>query len=83
MTSSNLSDYLCLAREAAFLKDRSDVLKLRIAALKAKRCRSGPENQAFCPEAFLNAVAAQLTYTAIQHINIELLGEFFYLVSDR
>lgn len=63
-----------------FLAKRADVLKNRIASLNHKRCKLGPENAAFCPEAFLEAVAGQLTHTAIQHINMELLGEFFYQV---
>lgn len=65
-----------------FLSNRAEVLKSRVSALNHKRCKLGPENSAFCPEAFLEAVAAQLTHTAIQHINMELLGEFFYQVCD-
>lgn len=66
------------AREAMFLNHRSHVLKMRMNALKSKRCKAGPENKAFCPEAFLNVVADKLTYTAVMFINIELLAEFFY-----
>ncbi|CAO1632252.1 unnamed protein product [Parajaminaea phylloscopi] len=72
------SALLIKAREARFLQQRSDILKLRIAALKARRCKAGPESKAFCPEAFLNVVADKLTYTAVMFINIELLSEFFY-----
>lgn len=71
---------LVKAREALFLGNRAEVLKNRIQALNHKRCKGGPDNSAFCPEAFLEAVSAQLTHTAIQHINMELLGEFFYQV---
>lgn len=66
------------AKEAMWLNERSNVLKMRMGALKSKRCRAGPENKSFCPEAFLNVVADKLTYTAVMFINIELLAEFFY-----
>lgn len=66
------------AREAMFLSERSSVLSWRINALKSRRCQSGPEQKAFCPEAFLNVVSEKLTYTAVMFINIELLAEFFY-----
>lgn len=66
------------AREARFLQDRADILRLRLAALKSRRCKAGPMSEAFCPEAFLNVVADKLTYTAVMFINIELLAEFFY-----
>ncbi|WFD18879.1 mitochondrial dynamin GTPase Msp1 [Malassezia caprae] len=69
---------LMKAREARFLQDRADILRLRMAALKSGRCKAGPESQAFCPETFLNVVADKLTYTAVMFINIELLAEFFY-----
>ncbi|SCV67493.1 BQ2448_5104 [Microbotryum intermedium] len=72
---------LAKAREARFLTARSSILKLRLSALKSRRCRKGPESEAFCPEAFLNVVADKLSHTAVQFINflqIELLVEFFY-----
>jgi hypothetical protein len=59
------------------------VLRLRLAALKSKRCRAGPESAAFCPEAFLNVVADKLAYTAAMFINVELLDHFFYQVRWR
>ncbi|KAG6828883.1 hypothetical protein H0H92_006439 [Tricholoma furcatifolium] len=58
--------------------DRLSILKLRLLALKSKRCRAGPENDALCPEAFLNVVAEKLAYTSAMFINIELLDQFFY-----
>jgi hypothetical protein len=61
--------------------DRLNVLKLRLAALRSKRCRIGPESDVFCPEAFLNVVADKLAHTAAMFINIELLDQFFYQVS--
>ncbi|GAA6056947.1 hypothetical protein JCM3770_007158 [Rhodotorula araucariae] len=69
---------LAKAREAMFLSSRSSILRLRVLALKSRRCRAGPDNKAFCPEAFLNIVADKLSSTAVQFINIELLVEFFY-----
>lgn len=62
--------------------DRLAILKLRQQALKSRRCRMGPEQKAFCPEAFLNVVADKLAYTSTMFINIELLEQFFYQVSS-
>lgn len=72
------SALLLKAREARFLSTRSDVLRLRLAALKSRRCKSLTSGKPFCPETFLNVVADKLTYTAVMFINIELLSEFFY-----
>ncbi|KAF8632262.1 hypothetical protein AX15_002007 [Amanita polypyramis BW_CC] len=66
------------ARTAMMYSERINILKLRLAALKSKPCRSGPENEALCPEAFLNVVAEKLAYTSAMFINIELLEQFFY-----
>ncbi|KAI9066319.1 hypothetical protein FKP32DRAFT_1566324 [Trametes sanguinea] len=66
------------ARHAMLYSDRIGILKLRLAALKSKRCKAGPENDVLCPEAFLNVVADKLAYTAAMFINIELLDHFFY-----
>jgi len=66
------------ARHAMLYGDRLSILKLRLMALKSKRCKAGPENDAFCPEAFLNVVADKLAYTSSMFINIELLDQFFY-----
>lgn len=60
--------------------DRLNVLKLRLVALKSKRCRAGPAHDLLCPEAFLNVVADKLAYTSAMFINIELLDQFFYQV---
>jgi hypothetical protein len=54
------------------------ILKFRIAALRSKRCKAGPESDLLCPEAFLNVVADKLAYTSSMFINIELLDQFFY-----
>ncbi|KAF8962709.1 P-loop containing nucleoside triphosphate hydrolase protein [Flammula alnicola] len=66
------------ARYAMMYSDRLSILKLRIMALKSKRCRAGPQSEVFCPEAFLNVVADKLAYTSAMFINIELLDQFFY-----
>lgn len=57
------------------------ILKLRSLALRSKRCKAGPSNDVFCPEAFLDVVAEKLAYTSAMFINIELLDHFFYQVS--
>ncbi|KAG6849728.1 hypothetical protein H0H93_005931 [Arthromyces matolae] len=66
------------ARHAMLYSDRLGILKLRLLALRSKRCRAGPESDVFCPEAFLNVVADKLAYTSAMFINIELLEQFFY-----
>ncbi|KAL1949659.1 hypothetical protein VTO73DRAFT_8540 [Trametes versicolor] len=66
------------ARHAMLYNDRIGILKLRLVALKSKRCKAGPESDVLCPEAFLNVVADKLAYTSAMFINIELLDHFFY-----
>jgi len=51
-------------------------------ALRSKKCKAGPQSDALCPEAFLNVVADKLAYTSAMFINIELLDQFFYQVSQ-
>lgn len=68
-------------RHALLLSNRLTLLKLRQNALKSKRCRMGPDQSPFCPEAFLAVVADKLAYTSTMFINIELLEQFFYQVS--
>ncbi|ORX34221.1 hypothetical protein BD324DRAFT_637151 [Kockovaella imperatae] len=65
-------------RNALLLSNRLTLLKLRSQALKSRRCKTGPEQAAFCPEAFLAVVADKLAYTSTMFINIELLEQFFY-----
>jgi hypothetical protein len=62
--------FFVAAREAMFLSSRSSVLRLRLLALKSRRCKAGPDQKAFCPEAFLNVVADKLSHTAVQFINV-------------
>ncbi|KAI5271754.1 dynamin-like GTPase mgm1, partial [Ascosphaera acerosa] len=64
-------------REGVFLRERADLLKLRLAALRAKPCAS-PRNKYACPEIFLDVVADKLTATAVLFLNVELLSEFYY-----
>ncbi|KAJ3984431.1 P-loop containing nucleoside triphosphate hydrolase protein [Lentinula detonsa] len=66
------------AKHAMLYTDRIAILKLRMNALRSKRCKAGPENDVFCPEAFLNVVADKLAYTSTMFLNIELLDQFFY-----
>ncbi|KAJ7931398.1 hypothetical protein B0H13DRAFT_1957946 [Mycena leptocephala] len=66
------------ARHAILYTDRLGILRLRLAALRSKRCRAGPRSDVFCPEAFLNVVADKLAYTSAMFISIELLDQFFY-----
>ncbi|WVN85633.1 uncharacterized protein L203_100782 [Cryptococcus depauperatus CBS 7841] len=65
-------------RHALLLSNRLSLLKLRQQALKARRCRLGPDQAQFCPEAFLTIVSDKLAYTSTMFINIELLEQFFY-----
>ena len=67
-------------REAVFLRDRIDVLKLRLLAIKSKQCAS-KKNKYHCPEVFLDAVADKLTTTADLFLDAELLSKFYYIVS--
>ncbi|TDL25567.1 hypothetical protein BD410DRAFT_717362 [Rickenella mellea] len=66
------------ARHAMLYADRLNILKMRLATLKSKRCRGGPSNDVLCPEAFLDVVAEKLAYTSAMFISIELLDQFFY-----
>ena len=65
------------ARHAMLYSDRLSILKLRLTALKSKRCKAGPESDVLCPEVFLNVVADKLAHTSTMFINIELLDHFF------
>lgn len=64
-------------REAAFLRDRADIIKMRMLAVKSKQCAS-MKNKYYCPEVFLDAVASKLAATAVLFLNVELLSEFYY-----
>ncbi len=64
-------------REALFLRDRLDILRMRLAAVKSRQC-STPKNKYYCPEVFLDAVADKLTTTADLFLDAELLSKFYY-----
>ncbi|CAK7206959.1 mitochondrial dynamin GTPase Msp1 [Sporothrix eucalyptigena] len=64
-------------REAVFLRDRADVINMRLLAAKSKQCRT-MNNKYYCPEVFLDAVATKLAGTAVLFLNVELLSEFYY-----
>ncbi|KAF5100331.1 hypothetical protein D0Z00_001299 [Geotrichum galactomycetum] len=64
-------------REALFLRDRADIIKMRLAAIKSRQCKS-KENKYYCPEIFLDVVATKLTQTAVLFLNVELLSDFYY-----
>ncbi|EPE07887.1 mitochondrial dynamin gtpase [Ophiostoma piceae UAMH 11346] len=68
---------LQLGREGAFLRDRADIINMRLLAAKSKQCRSA-DNKYYCPEVFLDAVATKLAGTAVLFLNVELLSEFYY-----
>ncbi|OJD22192.1 hypothetical protein ACJ73_06459 [Blastomyces percursus] len=64
-------------REAVFLRDRADLIKMRLLAVRSKQCAS-KKNKYHCPEVFLDVVADKLTATAVLFLNVELLSEFYY-----
>ncbi|CAK7263097.1 mitochondrial dynamin GTPase Msp1 [Sporothrix epigloea] len=64
-------------REAVFLRDRGDIINMRLLAAKSKQCRT-MNNKYYCPEIFLDAVATKLASTAVLFLNVELLSEFYY-----
>ncbi|KAH8663983.1 P-loop containing nucleoside triphosphate hydrolase protein [Xylariales sp. PMI_506] len=64
-------------REAVFLRDRADIIKMRMLAVKSKQC-ANMKNKYYCPEVFLDAVATKLASTAVLFLNVELLSEFYY-----
>ena len=69
-------------REALFLRDRADILRMRLAAIKSRQC-SNPKNKYHCPEVFLDAVADKLTSTADLFLDAELLSKFYYQFPRR
>lgn len=71
------SALLSRGREALFLRDRADIIRLRMAAVKSRQCKS-KENKYNCPEIFLDVVADKLTQTAVLFLNVELLSDFYY-----
>lgn len=68
---------ISIGREAVFLRDRADIIKMRLLAVKSKQC-ADPKNKYYCPEVFLDAAATKLASTAVLFLNVELLSEFYY-----
>ena len=64
-------------REALFLRDRTDILRMRLMAVKSRQC-GDRKNKYYCPEVFLDAVASKLTDTADLFLDAELLSKFYY-----
>ncbi|ODQ64302.1 hypothetical protein NADFUDRAFT_10516, partial [Nadsonia fulvescens var. elongata DSM 6958] len=65
------------ARDGVFLRDRRDLLKMRMMAVKSPQCNN-KDQKYYCPEVFLNAVADKLTKTAVLFLNVELLADFYH-----
>jgi len=79
-SSNPVQRLICgIGREGVFLRDRAEILKMRLYALKSKQCAT-PANKYHCPEIFLDVVAEKLTSTAVLFLNVELLSEFYYNV---
>ncbi|SPN98885.1 related to dynamin-like protein [Cephalotrichum gorgonifer] len=70
------ADLLAEGRKAVFLRDRAEILHMRLKAVKSRQC-GDIKNKAYCPEVFLDAVARKLTSTAILFLDVELLSEFY------
>ncbi|EGX92554.1 mitochondrial dynamin GTPase (Msp1) [Cordyceps militaris CM01] len=66
-----------LLSKAVFLRDRADIIKLRLMAVKSNQC-ANLKNKYQCPEVFLDAAASKLASTAVLFLNVELLSEFYY-----
>lgn len=66
-----------IGRDAVFLRDRADIIKMRLLAVKSKQC-ANLKNKYHCPEVFLDAAATRLASTAVLFVNVELLSEFYY-----
>ncbi|KUI71507.1 Protein msp1, mitochondrial [Cytospora mali] len=64
-------------REAVFLRDRADIINMRLLAVKSRQCKD-LKNKYYCPEVFLDAAASKLAQTAVLFLNVELLSEFYY-----
>lgn len=72
-----LTHYAHTGREAVFLRDRADIINMRLLAVKSRQCKD-LKNKYYCPEVFLDAAATKLAQTAVLFLNVELLSEFYY-----
>lgn len=75
--SSTFLTHLSSGREGVFLRDRTEIIKMRLLAVRSKQCAT-QKNKYHCPEVFLDVVADKLTSTAVLFLNVELLSEFYY-----
>ncbi|KAK6435877.1 mitochondrial dynamin GTPase Msp1 [Oleoguttula sp. CCFEE 5521] len=73
---------LAKGREAVFLRDRAEILRMRLTAVKSRQC-GDKKNKYYCPEIFLDAVADKLTSTADLFLDAELLSKFYYQFPRR
>lgn len=64
-------------KEAVYMRDRAEILRMRLAAVKSRQC-ADPKNKVHCPEIFLDAVADKLTSTADLFLDAELLSKFYF-----
>ncbi|KAK3940735.1 dynamin family protein [Diplogelasinospora grovesii] len=71
------AELLAKGREAVFLRDRADIINMRLMAAKSRQCKT-IKNKYYCPEVFLDAVATKLAATSVLFLNVELLSEFYY-----
>ncbi|KAJ5226209.1 hypothetical protein N7468_007434 [Penicillium chermesinum] len=67
-------------REGLFLRDRAELIKMRLMAVKSKQCAT-QKNKYYCPEVFLDVVADKLTSTALdlrlgRHLSDEEIERF-------
>ena len=77
LSQNNTTKLIRAGRDSVFLRDRADLLKMRLLAIRSKQC-STKKNKYHCPEVFLDVVADKLTSTAVLFLNVELLSEFYY-----
>lgn len=75
-SSERIHAYKNTGREAVFLRDRADIINMRIVAAKSRKCKA-LENRYYCPEVFLDAVATKLAQTAVLFLNVEMLNDFY------
>lgn len=71
---------LAKGREAVFLRDRADIIRMRMMAVKSRAC-ARQTDKFRCPEVFLDAVASKLAETSELFLTAELVGKFEWLVS--
>lgn len=71
---------LHVGREGIFLRDRMEILNMRLKAISSRQCVT-KKNKYYCPEIFLDTVADKLTTTADLFLDAELLSKFYHIVS--